>query len=1536
MKGPKRKRIAPNARRTDVTFDLPSVIDRPRDWWDLPDIGVGSAAFAALDDGVPVLFLPARIETRFTDPTGTQARKLKVRVYPDQVHVDDHDTGLTRREIKIGRAYWRAWRKAAGAGDDAAREAARTWLTTQLPARRAAWVARHTDPKRKKAPPRAEEARAPRAACLPDRWAVVGFTRATDGSLAQEFVRWTAPVRDDLKAGVDLTSYGATVPDGALPVDEGMAWMVEYDEAVSAGMALTIDLADFPDVASGGLAALLVVGVSGRSASAGARALTKLLQAHLYSDGVAFAPQGTPTNNTDQVASPWSFREPDALALLARELDGADAATAGDSNGKRAGKALGSPDHPLFERLEHADDEEESAQNAMNRVLWPVTWGQYFDHLLAGESAPSCVPSAATSDLKRRFLADARGGAPLPGLRVGAQPYGVLPVRYSQPATVWHDASPWFEYVLHFFRGQWLEAADTVVPRMDPVLGASGGTASNDPDSVLSEILANLPHPARFLVRELRSWRTTDTESFDEFGDAFAAALFPFAYFDDPTFGYEALSVLGRWGWALEVLGGADHLHLATSELGPLDAPSLRGADAQIEALQSLRGRVNQLLTSSTDRDTARIWIDSMITLVEQHRARQSPLLDIGSANFDFAGIVADEVDDPTLFYGIYGRDEDSSVFELPLVHSDHATTTHYLRVLRDRVPGGLDESLPDQSGPVLDFPTGVGARKKAPGDLEPGGGGGGIPESWENLPLPVAFHTAEPLLYQLLDSVVAGVGSLEANAYRAALDTLAALPEEDLELRLRETLGLASHRLDAYFTSMARRRLDELRRTSQGLQLGGYGWVIDLAPDAASALDSQGFIHAPSIPQATNAAILRSGWSAHGTADDASAMAVDLRSDRVRAGSWLLDGVRQGVGLGEALGYRFERALHDAHLDAWIDPVRRAVLLDGGVTRDPRGPVDGLDLLDLWARSGKPAHLLADVPAEYLPADSSAVLTEHLEAVGSALDAAGDAAVAESVHEVAQGNMTRAAATLDAINLGEVAPPELAGLRTPVTGVGVTHRVLLLLGDTTPSEGWAKGPRSRFDPALEAWAGNVLGPAANVYAHARWVDGSGNASLGEPISMGELGMSALDAVFEAPTATPTQDSRWGRRIESTLRERSAFALPEDFRVEIDFDVAPEGGVTMTEIVEPARLLRSLLGRSRALDARDLGVPGDPATGVQVDPMMKRSTELEGPFRKAAEMLLGLLPEKRDAAADPTPIGTASPQVVRDAMRALSGYALLGAMPVVGFAETDTDTARLWSAAWSLGRKVERRLGQLDEAHAAAAEAEGAPEDRMALATSVTRIVLGRAFPVIARFTPSDDEPLDALFASSDDLTGGDPAAISGFVTQAGRVRPDTAVLDELTMVSELLQDRVVASLAVGQRPFVEGERWVANHLPGPDTGGRVHWIAVDHGGVAAAAAGVAAGLLVDEWVERVPATRQTTGVAFHFDAPASRPPQALLLAVTPDEETAWSLDLVVATLMQTLEDARLRAVSPQALSAWGHHLPAIFPPTSLQTKASA
>ena len=41
-------------------------------------------------------------------------------------------------------------------------------------------------------------------------------------------------------------------------------------------------------------------------------------------------------------------------------------------------------------------------------------------------------------------------------------------------------------------------------------------------------------------------------------------------------------------------------------------------------------------------------------------------------------------------------------------------------------------------------------------------------------------------------------------------------------------------------------------------------------------------------------------------------------------------------------------------------------------------------------------------------------------------------------------------------------------------------------------------------------------------------------------------------------------------------------------------------------------------------------------------------------------------------------------------------------------------------------------------------------------------------------------------------------------------------------------------------------------------------------------------GLLVDEWVEVVPSTRETTALAFQFDPPDACAPQSVLLAVPP------------------------------------------------------
>ncbi len=181
-------------------------------------------------------------------------------------------------------------------------------------------------------------------------------------------------------------------------------------------------------------------------------------------------------------------------------------------------------------------------------------------------------------------------------------------------------------------------------------------------------------------------------------------------------------------------------------------------------------------------------------------------------------------------------------------------------------------------------------------------------------------------------------------DAMRDALDRLAALAPDRLAMLLAGTLDVFAYRLDAWITSLATRRLAELRATSAtGVVVGGFGWLEDVRPRAPRPevppppdeqgpllVDplSAGFVHAPSLAHAATAALLRSGYVAAGPTADGqtvqSPFAVDLSSQRVRLADWLLDGVRQGQELGALLGQRFERGLHDHGLDRYIAVFRR------------------------------------------------------------------------------------------------------------------------------------------------------------------------------------------------------------------------------------------------------------------------------------------------------------------------------------------------------------------------------------------------------------------------------------------------------------------------------------------------------------------------------------------------------------------------------------------------------------------------------------
>jgi hypothetical protein len=140
-----------------------------------------------------------------------------------------------------------------------------------------------------------------------------------------------------------------------------------------------------------------------------------------------------------------------------------------------------------------------------------------------------------------------------------------------------------------------------------------------------------------------------------------------------------------------------------------------------------------------------------------------------------------------------------------------------------------------------------------------------------------------------------------------------------------------------------------------------------------------------------------------------------------------------------------------------------------------------------------------------------------------------------------------------------------------------------------------------------------------------------------------------------------------------------------------------------------------------------------------------------------------------------------------------------------------------------------------------------------------------------------------------------------------------------------------VPQLTPLQLPHYEGDFWLAMQYPAG------HALAGDRLLVTTAFAAPfaksqpQAGLLIDEWVEVVPRPDQTTGIAFHYDAPSSEPPQTLLLAVTPELTGAWQWDHLVATLNETLDEAKKRAVEPEQLdrTVLARLLPAVLVPTA-------
>jgi hypothetical protein len=766
------------------------------------------------------------------------------------------------------------------------------------------------------------------------------------------------------------------------------------------------------------------------------------------------------------------------------------------------------------------------------------------------------------------------------------------------------------------------------------------------------------------------------------------------------------------------------------------------------------------------------------------------------------------------------------------------------------------------------------------------------------------------------------------------SMEWLAGRPVDQLDRALRGVLDVCAYRLDAWYTSLATRRLATVRSaTPAGVHIGAYGWLDDLRPGSGPA--SQGFVHAPSLPQAATAAVLRSGHLAHNDAEHKS-LDIDLRSARVRTALRLLEGVAEGQPLAAILGYRFERALRTRSLllAKYILPIRRLAPLrpDGSpplpVTPSEniaaRDVVDGVRLLDRWR--AERATLLGTLQPVPPQADRDALGAE-LDRLADLYDAVADIMVAEAVHQNVLGNNERAGAVLAALDRQD-RPPRMDFVRTPRTGKSFTHRLLVLIGNEALPAAWSGIPldaRANAEPRLNAWIARLIGDPKRV----RFAATATGVTQQLIVSLDQLGLSALSAVLASHAVGHDAPSELEERLVHRFASLLTAPTPQTELVMLEEPPRGSGSrvVGLGAFRALARRIYSLITEHRPTNATDLALPQDGADeGLDHAQLRTRGDALRAAFGAALTNL--------DALAN-TP--AAAEQAIRDALWGAAAFGVNGAVPPLApLGASDPEyRAQLLAKAHTIVSAMQAAARRADNMVLAGGPTATA-QQRVKHHTDRIRVLLGEHFPVLPRFTVANGAALAASHAARATLTAGDELSLPSWLQRMGLVRPGANRLARVIGAAELLRSDVATrDLSLVQLPHVAGERWLAlpfaGAIPEAELAIIAQWSGFVNFGVPLA------GLFCDGWSEIVPSQEETTGIAFHYDAPGARPPQAVLLAVPSSAPTpAWSVAAILETVVEAHDLARMRAVGPRQIEWLGTMLPAIYLPDSFSPDVPA
>lgn len=1021
---------------------------------------------------------------------------------------------------------------------------------------------------------------APMVDMLPERFVVTGYI---GNSVAFEEMGAHIPsplyvAPDPGTAAEDQFSKDA---NGDIVFPEELRWMTDFDTAIQAGLGMKINITG--DQAQRGFDRIVVLGVRLSADETKGQALVENLFDHHRKSrkGIALIPQGTPTNNTEDDAAGY-----DSLDSADESFDILKKGKLFDyqpdlllkTDGQWLAESLGIS-YDAVNKISNADITDIAEGRMMNIALWPATLGYTMDTMMQPVFDDRDIE--VTRDFFNQFIS---GRGRVPAIKIGRQPYGILPtVAFSKLGWIKQNDN------LRISRGRnYLLELYTILKKIDedwtPLLDqVSYVSKGGDAHQILLNALGLTASSLEFYQRTAES----KEDLFNRFnlmglGGTFLAAIISNWYLTSGT------ALLKKHGYTADQIPDILNKFFLKSQ-NQLKGPLID--DRPLSETERLRAY-------TTDNKNYIQW------LAEAAGAGHDALR-------KRKGFKEDKI--PTaLLYLMLHHSLDLGYVEvsLRLYHKAGLLNDEQLRLAKAE-PAFLHISQKTKESE----------------------------SKWSRLYTKETAITGNTNLH-VGDYIAKNLKTEVASQYLleqlTVLDKLKDLSTAKLERIFTEHIDCCTYRLDAWKGGIMNYQLSMMRRNfndnggefRQGLHIGAFGWVENvksenkvLTPVKVEDEDvnkyftenqpiplqrdstNGGFILAPSLDHAVTASILRNGYTAN---KNPEALRINLSSERVRKALSVIEGIRGGQSMGVLLGYQLERGLHEGYpgveLDFLIYQLRKAFPLvvnrikatkiddptdpsDATEVIEARNVIDGLSLINQITKSGQATYPFGktNLPTITIAAQADAI-NKEVAKIRDINDAVADLAMAESVHQVVQGNYDRANATLDAFSKGNF-PPEPDVIKTPRSGSTLTHRVGLHLKPGLAIDPTAT-PRAQAEPAINDWLANTLPPLTDIICSVSYA-----VVVDEQISAATLGLLPIDLLYNINTENEQALTEIDDRIIKFVLDKPG--VRPDTEIRINYMKGQPNKYSFFEVAPLLNSLRAILLRSRPLAPNDISISAD-------------------------------------------------------------------------------------------------------------------------------------------------------------------------------------------------------------------------------------------------------------------------------------------------------------------------------------------------------